>query len=309
MKKPKLRFRTLIISDVHLGATGSKVKEVNYLLKFTRCDRLILNGDIIDTWALKRNGVWTKDCTVFIRHILKKIEKHNTQVIYTRGNHDDLLERFLPMSFAGIQLMENYKLRTLQGDYLVLHGDVLDAVNNNMKFLSKIGAVGYGILLRINRLYNLYRKWRGKEYYSFSAAIKARVKKAVNKVSSFEPGLAALARGHECQGIICGHIHKVEDKRLEGGIHYLNSGDWVESMSALVEEKEGHIRVMSFAEFRQRVDEKAKEKLEKKSTTSAASVNTSQTATMPFVPHAEDISNLPAGQPPEGSAGETALMQ
>lgn len=304
MKRAKLRYRTIVISDVHLGATGSKAKEVNFFLKHTRCDKLIMNGDIIDTWALKRNGVWTKDCTNFIRHILKKIEKHNTQIIYTRGNHDDLLERFLPIQFAGIRLVENYIHRTSRGDYLVLHGDVFDSVNNNLKFLAKIGAVGYAILLRINRLYNIYRKWRGKEYFSMSAAIKASVKKAVNRVSSYEPSLADMAKSRNCQGIITGHIHTVADKMIDG-IHYLNSGDWMESLTALVEEKDGRIHVLTYPEFNKLLAEKTERVREKKLAKSFL-VKKNDGTTISLGPDntsaAHKESNAPAGLPPDEPA-------
>jgi UDP-2,3-diacylglucosamine pyrophosphatase LpxH len=301
MKRPKLRYRTVVISDVHLGATGSKAKEVNFFLKHTRCDKLIMNGDIIDTWALKRNGVWTKDCTNFIRHVLKKIEKHNTQVIYTRGNHDDLLERFLPMQFAGIRVVENHIHRTSRGDYLVLHGDVFDSVNNNLKFLAKIGAVGYAILLRINRLYNIYRKWRGKEYFSMSAAIKSRVKKAVNKVSSYEPSLAAMAKSRNCQGIITGHIHTVADKMIDG-IHYLNSGDWMESLTALVEEKDGRIHVLTYPEFHKLLAEKTERVREKKMSKSFM-VKKADGSTIGFSPEgAPALKSEPSALPPDEPA-------
>lgn len=248
IEKPRLKARTVIISDVHLGTSECKVQEVNHFLRHVRCETLILNGDIIDGWQLKRSGQWTKAHTRFIRIVLKMLEKRDTHVVYVRGNHDDILAAFLPLQFEGLEIVEDYIHETPQGRYLVLHGDVFDTVTKNLAFLSHLGDWGYQVLLKINRAYNIWRAWRGKEYWSLSRAIKARVKSAVSYVSDFEDHIASLARERGCIGVICGHIHTAADKRIEG-VHYLNSGDWVESLTAIVEHPDGGLQLLNFATF------------------------------------------------------------
>ncbi|MET0263185.1 MAG: UDP-2,3-diacylglucosamine diphosphatase [Rariglobus sp.] len=243
-----LHVRSVILSDIHLGTPHCKIDEVNHFLKHTRCERLILNGDIVDGWRLRRDGRWTKGHTRCVRLILKKIEKKNTEVIYLRGNHDDVLARFLPFTFDNLRLVEDYVLESASGRYLILHGDVFDGVVKNMVFLAHLGDVGYSLLLRLNRLYNWFRALRGKEYFSLSKAIKARVKQAVSFVGKFEDQLSALARERKCTGVICGHIHTPADKMI-GDIHYLNSGDWVESLTAIVEHHDGRFELITFADF------------------------------------------------------------
>lgn len=248
MTPKPLRVRTVIISDVHLGTLDCKVDEVNHFLKHTRCEKLILNGDIIDGWRLTKTGHWPKSHTRFIRLVLKKLEKKNTEVIYLRGNHDDVLAKFLPIAFENLQIVEDYVHETPRGNYLVLHGDVFDTVTKNFVFLAYLGDWGYRLLMRINRLYNHWRAWRGQEYYSLSKAVKARVKQAVNHVSNFEKHIVELARSRECIGVICGHIHTAADKVCDG-VHYLNSGDWVESLTAIIEHDDGRFEIIDFADF------------------------------------------------------------
>lgn len=248
MELKPLRVKTVIISDVHLGTFDCKVAEVNHFLKYTRCDKLILNGDIIDGWRLKKTGHWPKSHTRFLRIVLKKLEKKNTEVIYLRGNHDDVLAKFLPIAFENLKIVEDYVHETPSGNYLVLHGDVFDTITKNFAFLAYVGDWGYRALMRINRLYNGWRAWRGQDYYSLSKAIKARVKQAVNHISSFEDHIARLARSRDCRGVICGHIHTPADKQL-GEIHYLNSGDWVESLTGIVEHYDGRFELIAFQDF------------------------------------------------------------
>lgn len=248
MDPKPLKVKTVIISDVHLGTTDCKIREVNHFLKYTRCDRLILNGDILDGWRLKKTGYWPKTHTRFVRLILKKLEKRDTDVIYLRGNHDDVLAKILPLDFENLRILEEFVHETPRGKYLVLHGDVFDTVTKNFVFLAYIGDWGYRVLMRINRLYNFWRAWQGKDYYSLSKAVKARVKSAVSHVSSFETHIAQLARSRGCTGVICGHIHTAADKML-GDIHYLNSGDWVESLTAITENYEGRFEVIDFTKF------------------------------------------------------------
>jgi UDP-2,3-diacylglucosamine pyrophosphatase LpxH len=250
-----LRYRTIILSDLHLGATACKVDEANYFLKHTRCEKLILNGDIIDGWSLLRRGGWKKKHTRFVRHVLKKADRQNTEVVYVRGNHDDVLDRFLPIRLGRLKIVGEHVHDTVSARYLVVHGDVFDAVTSNHKTLALLGDIGYQHLLRINRLYNRYRAWRGKPYFSLSKAIKSRVKQAVNHVSRFEEQVRKLAARRECTGVICGHIHTPADKRF-GDLHYLNSGDWVESCTAVVEHEDGRFEVLDYPEFRRRLQGK-----------------------------------------------------
>lgn len=251
-RKTTLRFRTIVLSDVHLGTPDSKVDEVNHVLKHTRCDTLILNGDIIDGWALLRRGRWERKHTRFVRLVLKKLEKQGTEVVYLRGNHDDQLARFLPLRLHRLRVAEEHVHEGPAGRYLVVHGDVFDVVTRQHRALAILGHAGYQSLLRLNRLYNRWRAWRGLEYFSLSKAIKARVKEAVNYVSNFEESVARLARSRRCVGVICGHIHTPADKRFHG-VHYLNSGDWVESLTALVEHEDGRWEVLAYPEFRRRL--------------------------------------------------------
>ena len=247
--RPKFSCRTVFLSDIHLGTPDSKADEVVAFLKHLQCRKLVLNGDIIDGWALKRGGRWSSRHSRVIRKIIKMTERDKTEVIYLRGNHDEILERFLPMAFVRICLTKEHIHLTASGKrYLVVHGDGFDSVSTHHKWLASLGAVGYDFLLRVNRLYNHYRAWRGKEYFSLSKRVKAKVKSAVSFVDRYEDLLQDLARLRKCDGIICGHIHTPEDKQV-GAIHYLNSGDWVESLTAIIEHHDGRLELVRYAEF------------------------------------------------------------
>ena len=248
-KRSKYECKTVILSDVHLGTPDSKADEVVDFLKHLRCEKLILNGDIIDGWALRRGGKWSSRHSRFIRKVLKMTEKDDTEVIYLRGNHDEILERFLPLSFGKIKFTKEHIHITEAGKrYLVVHGDGFDSVSTNHRWIASLGAVGYDYLLKVNRIYNLWRSWRGKEYFSLSKRVKARVKSAVSFVDKYEELLQDLARHKKCDGIICGHIHTPEDKQV-GEIHYLNSGDWVESLTAIIEHNDGRLELVHYEEF------------------------------------------------------------
>ncbi len=253
LKRPKLNCRTVILSDIHLGSPDSKADEVVHFLKHVECEKLILNGDIIDGWALKRGGKWTSRHSRAVRKFIKLSESHKVEVQYVRGNHDEVLDRFLPLSFGRIQLVKEHIHEGLNGKrYLVVHGDGFDSVSTNHRWLAFLGAVGYDTLLLINRFYNKWRRWRGKDYYSISKQVKAKVKSAVSFLDRYEQLLQNLAREKNCDGIICGHIHTPEDK-LVGGIHYLNSGDWVESLSAIIEHYDGRMELVGYQDFLRRL--------------------------------------------------------
>jgi UDP-2,3-diacylglucosamine pyrophosphatase LpxH len=262
-KRPKYACKSVFISDVHLGTPDSKANEVVDFLKHIRCDKLVLNGDIIDGWALRRGGKWSARHSRFIRKVLKMMERDDTEVIYLRGNHDDILERFLPLAFGRLKFTKEHIHTTQAGKrYLVVHGDGFDSVSTNHRWLASLGAVGYDFLLKVNRLYNHYRAWRGKEYFSLSKRVKAKVKSAVSFVDRYEELLQDLARHKNCDGIICGHIHTPEDKQV-GEIHYLNSGDWVESLTAIIEHHDGRMQLVQYEEFIKSLLEMATQPTEK----------------------------------------------
>jgi len=241
-------FRTIIISDLHLGSNGSKAEEVTNFLKSYSCKRLILNGDIIDAWQLKKYGVWKRKHTMFFRRVLKMIEQHNTKVIYIRGNHDDFLDQIIPFRLGkSFQFRKDYILNSGSKSFYITHGDVFDSITTHMKWLAYLGDMGYTFLLWINKLYNRYRAWKGLPYYSLSQRIKQSVKMAVNYMSDFEEKLTELAKAKSCDGVICGHIHHAAIRDIDG-IRYMNSGDWVETLSALVEDSDGNWSLLYYNE-------------------------------------------------------------
>jgi UDP-2,3-diacylglucosamine pyrophosphatase LpxH/glycosyltransferase involved in cell wall biosynthesis len=253
-KRRQLELRSLFISDVHLGTSDSKAREVVEVLKSVKCERIYLNGDIIDGWALSRGSKWKKSHTKVLRCLLKKMEKEGTEMIYIRGNHDDFLEKVLPFEIGGVKIIKECVHETVDGKrYLVVHGDGFDSVSTNHKWIANVGAVGYDFLLRVNRFYNYYRRWRGKEYFSLSKAVKAKVKSAVSFVDSYEEKLQELAVVRKCEGIICGHIHTPADKMI-GGTHYLNSGDWVETLSCIFEHTSGEFEVVYYEDLLERLE-------------------------------------------------------
>lgn len=246
--KLKQHFKTIVISDLHLGSSGSKAKEVVKFLSHITCDKLILNGDIIDGWQLKRSGVWRKRHTKFFRILIKLMEKHGTTVVYLRGNHDDFLDQVIPFTIGKLTIQKEYIHNSNDKRYLVVHGDVFDSVTSHLRWVSHLGDIGYTFLLWINKLYNQYRTSRGLPYYSLSKKIKSKVKAAVSYISKYEQELVALARNRECNGVICGHIHQPAILKFEE-IEYLNSGDWVETLSALTEDYEGKWNICYYTDF------------------------------------------------------------
>ncbi len=248
-KPERFSCRTVFLSDLHLGTPDSKAHEVAEFLNHIKCRTLVLNGDIIDGWALKRGSRWKSRHSRVVRRILKMTERDGTEVIYLRGNHDEILQRFMPLHFGKIRLQKEYLHQTEDGkSYLVLHGDGFDSVTTHHRWLAVAGAIGYDFLLKINRIHHLWNTWRGKETVSLSKLIKAKVKSAVGFVDRYEQLLQQLARHRNCDGIICGHIHTPEDKHIHN-VHYLNSGDWVESLTAIIEHHGGRLELVRFDEF------------------------------------------------------------
>jgi UDP-2,3-diacylglucosamine pyrophosphatase LpxH len=244
----KTDYKTIVISDVHLGIKDSKAKELVRFLKEHRCEKLILNGDIIDGWQLKKSGSWKKKHTKFFRIILKAMEKQKMKVVYLRGNHDDFLEQILPFEVGNFSIVNDHIHHSCGKSYYVIHGDVFDSITTSMPWLSKLGDVSYTFLLWLNRNYNWYRERRGLPYYSLSQIIKLKVKSAVSYISDYETQLSEVAKRKKCDGIICGHIHQPANKMI-GDIHYLNSGDWVESLTALGESHDGEWTIIDYKEW------------------------------------------------------------
>jgi UDP-2,3-diacylglucosamine pyrophosphatase LpxH len=241
----KNHYKTIIISDLHLGTAGSKAKELVSFLKQSSCETLILNGDIIDGWQLKKYGKWKRKHTKFFNRILKMMENDNTQVYYLRGNHDDFLDQILPLKIGNLSIVRDLVFETSGKRYYVVHGDIFDSITTNLKWIAKLGDIGYTFLLWLNRQYNVYREKRGLPYYSLSQFVKGKVKSAISYINDFETQLAAIARIEQCDGIICGHIHQPALKEIDG-IQYMNSGDWVESLSALVESENGEWNLLYY---------------------------------------------------------------
>ncbi len=239
MPKKQVHYKTIVLSDIHLGSRWSKTKEVTRFLKQHSCDTLILCGDIIDGWSIMRgkNAKWQRCHTNFIKVLLDM--SHDTKIIYVRGNHDDFLDRVTPLSFANILVVKDYIYTSGDKRYYVLHGDVFDKITSSMSWLAKLGDVGYSFLLWVNKIYNRKRLRKGLPYYSIAREIKHKVKASVSYISDFESHIVDIAGKKGCQGVICGHIHNPE-KRVIGDILYLNSGDWMESLSALMEDYEGN---------------------------------------------------------------------
>ena len=241
----KTHYKTLIVSDVHLGTKGSKAKEIARFLKQFHCDNLILNGDIIDGWQLKKSGSWKRKHTRFFNRVLKMMENQSTNVYYLRGNHDDFLDQILPLQIGRLQILADMTYESKGKTYFITHGDVFDSITTNLRWIAYLGDVGYTFLLWLNRVVNYYRYKKGLPYFSLSQFVKGKVKQAVSYVDDYETELAKMAKAKGCDGIICGHIHKAENRMIDG-IHYLNSGDWVETMSALAEDHEGNWELIYF---------------------------------------------------------------
>jgi UDP-2,3-diacylglucosamine pyrophosphatase LpxH len=247
----RMRFRTVWISDVHLGSRGSQARDLIRFLKFVECDTLYLVGDIIDFWRLKGRGFWPPEHGEVIQRILAMV-RQGVRVIYVPGNHDEAVRQYLHLVFGGVHILPQAIHETVDGRrLLVIHGDEFDMVVKHSKLLSLVGSTAYEWLIVLNRWYNLQRRWRGKSYWSLSRYIKDRVKSACTFVSNFEQALAYEARQQQLCGVVCGHIHKAEYRRHD--IEYFNCGDWVESCTAVVEHDDGRMEVIealpAIAEF------------------------------------------------------------
>jgi UDP-2,3-diacylglucosamine pyrophosphatase LpxH len=240
------RHRTIFISDVHLGTRGCKAELLADFLAHNSCETLYLVGDIIDGWQLKRRWYWTAAQTRVVHEILRKADD-GTRVVYIPGNHDEFLRRYCGRVIAGIEIRAEAIHETADGRrLLVLHGDAFDGVIGCTKWLAHIGDRAYCLALALNdRLYPL-RVRLGRPYWSLSAYLKRTVKNAVEYVSRFEEVVARAAAPRRVDGVLCGHIHHAEIRRI-GPILYLNDGDWVESCTAVVEDACGHLEILRWA--------------------------------------------------------------
>lgn len=244
-----MKIRTLFISDVHLGSRYAKAVELlEFLRQIESVETIYIIGDFIDAWKLKNGWSWNTDCTLVIRKLLGFV-KHGATINYIAGNHDEFLRHFIDdyqdLDFDGINVLDECIHITARGDkYLVLHGDKFDVSVKHAKWLCFLGDNWYDWLLQLNTLVSVVRKLFGlKQYWSLSKAIKRQVKKAVNYVGDFETFLTKYAIENDCKGVICGHIHTA-DMCNKNNIHYCNTGDWVESMSAIIEWEDGSFELI-----------------------------------------------------------------
>lgn len=235
-----IKHQAIIVSDLHLGTKDSKAEEFIEFIESHPTDLLILNGDIVDGWALNRGTKWKKQHTKVISKLLQLSNK--TRIIWIRGNHDEFIQEFIGTHLGAIEIREDYKLviNNTMESYYIFHGDVIDIFITKYKWLSKIGAIGYDFALWLNRVYNTYRRWRKLPYQSISQKIKGGVKAATNYINDFETTALSMASKKGCHGVICGHIHQPEDRMIDGK-RYLNSGDWIENMSAICIEYTGNV--------------------------------------------------------------------
>jgi UDP-2,3-diacylglucosamine pyrophosphatase LpxH len=228
------------MSDLHLGARQSQTHKILKFLKENKAEKLILNGDIVDGWALKSNGKWNKDCTKIFRKFMKMSEK-GTKVIYIRGNHDDFLKPFIPFTLNNIKIVRKYVHHGIDGrTYFCFHGDVLDFVIMEARWLAIIGGISYDFVIRLNTIYNKVRKWFNLPYHSLANTIKQSVKSAINFVSDFEIKAKGLTKEKGYDVAVCGHIHY---PKLEND--YMNSGDFCENSTCLVEDYEGRWMIIT----------------------------------------------------------------
>ncbi|WP_018063665.1 UDP-2,3-diacylglucosamine diphosphatase [Martelella mediterranea] len=239
------QFRTLFISDVHLG---SKAAKADFLLDFMRhheADTIVLVGDIIDGWRLKRNWYWPQVFNDVIQKMLRKARK-GTRIIYIPGNHDEFLRNFPGTHFGGVEVAERMIFEAGDGKkYLVIHGDEFDVVVRHARVVAYLGDWAYDAAIAINQVLAFFRRKLGLPYWSFSAWAKLQVKHAVNFIGEFQRVVVEEARRNEVDGVICGHIHHAVIEDMDG-IRYINTGDWVESCTAVAEHFDGTFELISW---------------------------------------------------------------
>ncbi|KAB0266944.1 UDP-2,3-diacylglucosamine diphosphatase [Microvirga brassicacearum] len=242
-----IRVRTLFLSDLHLGTKGCQADQVLAFLKRYDADTIYLVGDIVDGWRLKSGWYWPQAHNDVVQKLLRKVRK-GTRLVYIPGNHDEFLRDFLGNSLGGVELADFALHEAADGKtYLVIHGDQFDLVVRHARWLALLGDGAYTAALFINTYLNVVRRKLGLTYWSLSSWAKLRVKNAVNYIGRFEELLAAEAKRHDADGVICGHIHHAAMRDLDG-IAYVNTGDWVESCTAVVEHYDGAFELVRWAE-------------------------------------------------------------
>ena len=251
------RFRALFISDIHLGTRASQAEKLLDFLRLADAEVIYLVGDIIDFWKVRRGAHWPQSHNDILQKLLRKVRK-GARIVFIPGNHDEPLRDYVGLHFGGIEIHRQI-IHTTATDqkYLVLHGDEFDVVLRTAKWLAFLGDRGYELALALNAPLNWARRRFGFGYWSLSAYLKYRVKKAVQYVGAFEAAVAREASRRDVHGVICGHIHHAAD-HLIGDIHYLNCGDWVESCTVLAETPSGEIRIIRWNDVAGRVSAPAR---------------------------------------------------
>lgn len=240
------RWRTVFISDIHLGTPGCQAAALLDFLRENSSHSLYLVGDIVDGWQLRRRWFWPQAHNDVVQKLLRRARK-GCRVVFVPGNHDEFARHFLGHSFGGIEVCAEAVHTTADGRrFWITHGDLFDGVIQCAKWLAYVGDTLYEFTLRLNRHLNSLRARLGLPYWSLSQYLKHKVKTAVNYVSDFERAVAAEARSRGFDGVVCGHIHRAEMRTIDGTL-YCNDGDWVESLSALVEHHDGRLEVLHFA--------------------------------------------------------------
>jgi UDP-2,3-diacylglucosamine pyrophosphatase LpxH len=241
------RVRAIFISDIHLGTAGCQADALLEFLKTHRSDCLYLVGDIVDGWQLRRRWFWPQAHNDVVQKLLRRARK-GCKVLFIPGNHDEFAREFIGHQFGGIEVLEDAVHATADGRTLwVTHGDYFDGVIQCAKWLAFLGDNLYEFTLRLNRHLNRLRARLGLPYWSLSAYLKHKVKKALNYVTDFEVAVAAEARSRGHDGVVCGHIHRAEMRHINGTL-YCNDGDWVESRTALVEHFDGRLELIHWSE-------------------------------------------------------------
>ena len=245
--RPKSKYRTIWISDIHLGTKGCNAELLLDFLHSVECETLYLVGDIIDGWRLKKGWYWPDSHNEVVRRILKIAHK-GTRVVFIVGNHDEMLRDYAGFSFGGITLALEAIHETADGKRLLItHGDAFDGVVLYARWLAFLGDQAYTLMLRANVWLNAIRKRLGMPYWSLSSYLKKRVKNAVQYVCAFEDAVAREAIERGVDGVVCGHIHCAEIRQI-GDVTYYNDGDWVESCTALVETFDGSMSILDWSE-------------------------------------------------------------
>lgn len=241
------KFRTIWISDIHLGTRGCNADMLIDFLDSTDSETMYLVGDIIDGWRLKKRFYWPSAHNDIVWRILKRA-KGGTRIVYIPGNHDEMLRPYAGLHFGGVEIARNAIHTTADGRrLLVLHGDEFDTIMLAHRWLAYVGDAAYEGLMRLNYVVNRVRTWMGLPYWSLSKMAKHKVKNAVEFISKFEEVVAHEAGQRGVDGVVCGHIHNAEIREITG-IEYYNDGDWVEGCTALVEHEDGRMQVLHWAD-------------------------------------------------------------